>query len=120
MLTIPKLIDPLQIALAIGAPPQLVAPVWRTGRLSTRCTGYPQSCQHKLFINNNLRGWIMPAGSSLSGDSAHGKNQGAGFCAGRAPPTARRMRARATESVVDLGRFDNESAWGTAGTERSS
>src|SRR5882757_3767482 len=62
----------------------------------------------------------MPAGSSLSGDSAHGKNQGAGFCAGRAPPTARRMRARATEPVVDLGRFDNESAWGTAGTERSS
>src|SRR6266536_910825 len=85
-----------------GASPHMMAPVWRTGRLSTRCTGYPQSCQHKLLINNNLRGWIMPAGRSLSGDSAHGKNQGAGFCAGRVPPTARRMRPSATESAVDL------------------
>src|SRR5438876_12393108 len=62
---------------------------------------------------------IMLVGRSLSGDSAHGKNQGAGFCAGRVPPTARRMRPRATESAVALGKVDKESAWGREGTEIS-
>ena len=61
----------------------------------------------------------MPAGWSLSGDSGHGKNQGAGFTAGRVAPTARRMRPIALESAANLGRTDSESPAGRAGSDRS-
>ena len=61
----------------------------------------------------------MPAGWSLSGDSGHGKNQGAGFAAGRVTPTARRMRPIALESAVDLGCTDSESPAGSVGRDRS-
>src|SRR5512147_1223637 len=59
MLTIPKLIEPLQIALAMRPP------LFRTGRRSTQHgfstprRRFPQGCQHKLLINNNLRCQII-------------------------------------------------------------
>jgi hypothetical protein len=70
MLTIPKLIEPLQIALAMLSPPYAS---WALGLEPGRCRKskeslpvfstpaalYPQAYQHNLLINNDLRRWII-------------------------------------------------------------
>jgi hypothetical protein len=43
------------------------------GTFSTKCRHYPQTCQHKLLINNNLRGLIIsPRGGALLWGESHG------------------------------------------------
>jgi hypothetical protein len=63
MLTIPKLMEPLQIALAMRTPPRPPATTF-----STRRVAYPQVYQHKLLINNDLQRSII----SREGDGCCG------------------------------------------------
>src|SRR5919108_4574508 len=58
MLTIPKAMEPLQIALAIPPPTKPGS----SRRFSTPRRDYPQVYQHNLLINNDLRRSRLPAG----------------------------------------------------------
>src|SRR5919112_5620441 len=86
MLTIPKLIDPLQIALAMLVPPSANGarvryptqerriPSFGTppAVFSTPIRRYPQDYQHHLLINKDLRRWIiLPWGRRLLWDESH-------------------------------------------------
>jgi hypothetical protein len=86
MLTIPKLIDPLQIALAMLVPPSANGarvryptqerriPNFRTplAVFSTPGRRYPQDYQHNLLINKDLRRWIiLPWRRRLLWDESH-------------------------------------------------
>src|SRR2546427_6807938 len=108
MLTIPKLIDPLQIALAMHPP-------WS---FPHNLGDFPQNYQHKLLINNNLRWRIIYNGEGPCCGMSHTCGQ---RCCGMffPPLTARRIRFIA-ESLCWPGTVTRESAWGSAGTARSS
>src|SRR4051794_36250096 len=57
MLTIPKLIEPLQIALAMGSPGETPVPHSHSHTAASyphHAAGYPQGLQHKLLRNKNL------------------------------------------------------------------
>src|SRR6476469_10423133 len=84
MFTIPKLIAPLQMALAMR-PPEGSAPVFHTK------AGYPHCYQHKLFINNNLRRRIIYNERGRRSGMYHRQVQGFGEDS-LPPPTALRIR----------------------------
>src|SRR3990170_330580 len=86
MLTIPKPIDPLQIALAIAPP---CSPS-RRGSFPHHGRDYPQVYQHNLLITNDLRYWILARlGDDCCGLSHTGIQGAAEASWGLAPLSAR-------------------------------
>jgi hypothetical protein len=70
MVTIPKLMEPLQIALGIAHP----HPMGEAPPFSTKGQRYPQVYQHNLLINNDLQRWIISGwGDGCCGMSHTGK-----------------------------------------------